>query len=80
MSRFKNESRVLIFGKEFWNRSILIDRIQMSRKKECPGCAMETDIRDDVCPICGYEFPEEPKSMKIAVWVFILLVMLWIFF
>ncbi len=52
----------------------------MSRKKECPGCAMETDIRDDVCPICGYEFPEEPKSMKIAVWVFILLVMLWIFF
>lgn len=52
----------------------------MSRKKECPGCAMETDARDEICPVCGYEFPKEPKSLKIAVWVFILLVLMWIFF
>lgn len=41
---------------------------------------METDVRDELCPVCGYEFPDEPGSYKIAVWVFILLVMLWIFF
>ena len=52
----------------------------MSRKKECPGCAMETNVGDEVCPICGYEFPDEPKSMKIVIWVFILLVLLWILF
>jgi len=52
----------------------------MSKKRECPGCAMEVDADSDICPICGYDFPKQPKSIQIAVWVFILLVLLWIFF
>ena len=52
----------------------------MSKKRECPGCAMEVNADLEECPICGYEFPKQPKSIQIAVWVFIVLVLLWIFF
>jgi hypothetical protein len=48
--------------------------------KECPGCALETDADNDICPYCGYDFPHQPKSLKIAVWVFILLMLTWILF
>jgi rRNA maturation endonuclease Nob1 len=50
------------------------------KKIECPGCAIEVDADNKECPICGYEFPSQPKSVKIAVWLFILLILLWIFF
>lgn len=52
----------------------------MTKKKECPGCAMEVDAEEEVCPICGYEFPKQSRSLKIAVWIFILLTLIWIFF
>lgn len=52
----------------------------MSKTKECPGCAVEVDDQSEVCPICGYEFPKQPLSLKIAVWGFILLILLWILF
>jgi len=38
------------------------------------------DADAEVCPICGYDFPKQPKSIQIAVWVFIALILLWIFF
>lgn len=41
---------------------------------------METDSRDQVCPVCGYEFPEQSKSAQIAAWVFIVLILLWLLF
>ena len=50
------------------------------KKKECPGCAVEVDADNEVCPICGYEFPKQPLSLKIAVWIFIALTLIWIFF
>ncbi|MCH8548031.1 MAG: zinc ribbon domain-containing protein [Balneolaceae bacterium] len=48
------------------------------KKKECPGCAVEVDKSEEVCPICGYDFPKQPLSLKIAVWVFIILTLTWI--
>ena len=46
-------------------------------KKECPACAMEVDADAEVCPICGYEFPRQPLSVKIAAWVMIVLLLIW---
>lgn len=52
----------------------------MSRKTECPGCAMEIDADSDECPICGYDLPKQPLTMKIVVWLFVALILLWILF
>jgi predicted amidophosphoribosyltransferase len=63
-----------VYGKE-------ADLFNSSQKtKECPGCAMETDSRDEVCPICGYEFPEQSPTSMIAAWLFIALILLWLIF
>ena len=48
------------------------------KKKECPGCAVEVDADSDVCPICGYEFPQQSNMTKIGAWLLILLVLTWI--
>ncbi len=48
-------------------------------KKECPGCAIEVDADAEICPICGYEFPRQPKHIQIAAWVMIILLLLWYF-
>ena len=46
----------------------------MSRKtKECPGCAMEIDADETVCPICQYEFPQQKSN---NVWVGLMLLAL----
>jgi len=47
-------------------------------KIECPSCAVEVDKENDVCPICGYEFPKQSLSFKIGVWILILLVLTWL--
>lgn len=47
-------------------------------KRECPGCAMEVDADAEVCPICGYEFPKQPKTLQIMVWVMIVLLLAWL--
>lgn len=44
--------------------------------RECPACALESDAREEVCPFCGYEFPENRKSLPWFAWLFALL-MLW---
>jgi hypothetical protein len=49
----------------------------MSKKKECPSCAMEIDANDKVCPICGYEFP---VTGKFYVWVAILLIVVFLLY
>jgi len=48
--------------------------------KECPGCAVEVERSDDFCPICGYEFPEQPKSLKIMAVLMAILLLLWLVF
>lgn len=40
------------------------------KKKECPSCAMDVDEKLKVCPVCGYEFPEQSFWVK---WVVIIL-------
>jgi len=55
-------------------------RFDMVKKVECPGCAMEVDSNHDACPVCGYDFPKQSASMKIAVWLFIILMLMWLIF
>ncbi len=50
------------------------------KKIECPSCAVEVEAGQDECPICGYEFPKQKKSVQIAAWIMILLVILWLVF
>ncbi len=40
-------------------------------KKECPGCAMNIDVEERICPICSYEFPRQAPWLQ---WVAVLLV------
>jgi hypothetical protein len=40
------------------------------KRKECPACAMEVDVKSKTCSVCGYEFSEPAKSLK---WIAILL-------
>lgn len=40
-------------------------------KKECPSCAMVIDEKSKVCPVCGYEFPQQKPIYQ---WIAILLV------
>lgn len=47
--------------------------------RECPSCAIEsaaTGQPDEVCPFCGYEFPQQKKTMPVFAWLFAVL-MLW---
>jgi predicted nucleic acid-binding Zn ribbon protein len=43
--------------------------------RECPGCAMQVDAREDECPICGYEFAVTRKNRftTAAMGIFLLL-------
>lgn len=49
-------------------------------KRECPGCAMEVDADAKVCPICGYEFPQQSTGVQIMAWVMAILLILWLVF
>ncbi len=35
----------------------------MFENKECPGCAVEIDEDQVVCPICSYEFPQQKNKV-----------------
>lgn len=50
------------------------------KKIECPGCGVEVDADNDVCPICGYEFPKQPMWVKVGAWVLILLTLTWLLY
>ena len=47
------------------------------RKKECPSCAMDIDVKSKECPICGYEFTEIGTSYK---WIAILLIIIFVLY
>lgn len=81
-----NENRHFIS----WTRWYIFHKFQIKteynsseksmEKKECPGCAMEVDREAEVCPICGYEFPQQSASVKVMVWVMVILLLLWLVF
>lgn len=52
----------------------------MGKTIECPGCAMEVDHAEEVCPICGYEFPKQSLSVTIMVIVMIVLMVFFMIF
>ena len=37
--------------------------------RECPSCAMESEDDLEVCPYCGYEFPEISRSRRWVAWL-----------
>lgn len=45
------------------------------KKKECPSCAMDVNVNERICPVCGYEFPVQSK-WQVAVAVLLLLAIL----
>lgn len=47
-----------------------------SKEKECPSCAMNVPRDEKVCPICGYEFPDQSSTFKFAVVVMTLIFIL----
>jgi ribosomal protein S27AE len=57
-----------------------LNRFFMKKEKECPSCAMPVDKEAETCPICGYEFPKQPLSLKIGIWLLIALMLIWILF
>lgn len=40
-----------------------------SKERECPACALSADSEEEVCPYCGYEFPELSRSRKWVAWL-----------
>jgi len=38
---------------------------------ECPSCALQAPADAETCPYCGYEFPEQRRSIHWMAWVFI---------
>ncbi|PIQ49113.1 MAG: hypothetical protein COW03_06130 [Cytophagales bacterium CG12_big_fil_rev_8_21_14_0_65_40_12] len=50
------------------------------KKKECPSCAMEIDIKSKVCPICQYEFSGFPKWITAIAVLLLVIMLLWIVF
>jgi len=50
------------------------------KKKECPSCAMEIDAKLEECPICGYEFPTQPKAWTWIAVVLLIAIFLWMIF
>lgn len=44
-------------------------------KKECPSCAMEIDKEEKICPVCGFEFPDEKPVIR---WLALALILMFL--
>lgn len=44
--------------------------------RECPSCGLEVDAEAEVCPYCGYEFPESGAGFGPMAWLFVALMLL----
>jgi hypothetical protein len=44
--------------------------------RECPSCAFEVEAEAEVCPYCGYEFPEPRTGFGPMAWLFVLLMLI----
>lgn len=43
---------------------------------ECPSCALDVNRDAEICPYCGYEFPQQKAGLKYIA-ILIVLLMLW---
>ena len=50
------------------------------KKKECPACAMNIDADRKICPICGYEFPEDKPLFRALVVLLVIVFAIFIAF
>ena len=48
----------------------------METTRECPSCGLEVDTDADVCPYCGYEFPDYKPGFGPMAWLFVALMLL----
>lgn len=44
--------------------------------RECPSCGLEVEAEAEVCPYCGYEFPESRTGFGPMAWLFVALMLL----
>lgn len=42
--------------------------------RECPSCGVDGDDRAHICPICGYEFPQQKSWPRRIAFVLLLLI------
>ncbi len=50
-------------------------------ERECPSCAMSVEAEAEVCPVCGYEFPEPRTGVSPMAWLMaalLILPVLWV--
>jgi hypothetical protein len=54
----------------------------MTETRECPSCALDYDASDDpeVCPYCGYEFPQQKSYVPWVALLFVLLMLAYLVF
>ena len=50
------------------------------KKKECPACAMNIESDRKICPICGYEFPEDKPLFRALVVLLVIVFAIFIAF
>ena len=51
--------------------------------RSCPGCACEVPANNNRCPVCRYEFPDEPRWARsllavIAIGLVLVLLFVWV--
>ena len=32
--------------------------------RECPSCGLDVPVNENICPVCGYEFPNTPEPSR----------------
>lgn len=47
------------------------------KTQECPSCALEAPAEAEVCPYCGYEFPQQKGGLPVIAALFLVLMLIW---
>lgn len=51
----------------------------LATTRECPSCALTVDRKEEICPYCQYEFPDQKSYVPYVVGLFIILMLGWFF-
>jgi RNA polymerase subunit RPABC4/transcription elongation factor Spt4 len=44
-------------------------------ERECPSCALHGPADETECPYCGYEFPEQKRSVVVVAFVLVVVML-----